>query len=178
MGLKWSDCELGDEPRIVIRRSLSWARAAGEADPVRPKFYPPKTRSGFRTIPISHDLSHMLKAWKIRCPVSELDLVFPRPDGRPLQRSMVSAEGMKPACRRAGLRGMPFRTLRHSAASGWLMGGASIVEVAATLGHATPAITLKVYTRFIRSQPSGAIGRFSDGFLPSASGSGQKVGTL
>ena len=44
--LRWSDCEL-DDLRIHVRRSLSWAHLQGEE--IRPRFYPPKTKSGLRS---------------------------------------------------------------------------------------------------------------------------------
>ena len=56
LALRWSDCQLGGpEPKIFVRRSLSWTRVHGED--VRPRFYPPKTKSGHRMITIPPELA-------------------------------------------------------------------------------------------------------------------------
>ncbi len=60
--LRWSDIELkgidaetgreSSRGRIFVRRSLSWARVEKDDGPVRPRFFPPKTKAGVRTLPI------------------------------------------------------------------------------------------------------------------------------
>ena len=85
--LRWSDIELkgidaetGKESsrgRIFVRRSLSWARVKKDDGPVRPRFFPPKTKAGVRTLPIPVELAGALRRWKLQCPQSEHDLVFP-----------------------------------------------------------------------------------------------------
>jgi integrase len=42
---------------------------------------PPKTKTSKRTIALPPELIHELKVWKLKCPKSELDLVFAREDG-------------------------------------------------------------------------------------------------
>ena len=63
LALRWTDLELPKEGpgRIAIRRSLSWARRTGEE--IRPRFYPPKTRAGIRTIGIPAELVSELRRW-------------------------------------------------------------------------------------------------------------------
>ncbi len=77
LGLRWSDLELPKEGmgKMVIRRSLSWARLQGEE--VRPRYFPPKTKAGRRTISIPALLVADLKRWKLQCPISDEDLAFP-----------------------------------------------------------------------------------------------------
>lgn len=52
MALRWTELELpkGVAGKMMIRRSLSWARLKGEE--VRARYYPPKTKAGRRTISI------------------------------------------------------------------------------------------------------------------------------
>jgi integrase len=64
---------------MYIRRSLQWAHLRGEV--IRPHFYPPKTKAGLRVISIPAELAAALKRWKLKCPPSDLDLVFPTKDG-------------------------------------------------------------------------------------------------
>ena len=43
-----------------------------------------------------------------------------------------------------------YSSSRHSAASTWLSRGVPLDQVAAALGHSTPAITAKHYAHFVR----------------------------
>ena len=172
--LRWADIEMPDArpAYIYIRRTLSWARSQGETN--RPRYYPPKTRAGIRRIPISPDLVLALKSWKLACPPSPDDLVFPTADARPLRRSNALRYGLWAALRRAGLRRVSMHSLRHSFASALISRGAAVTEVQMLLGHSSPAVTLKVYSHWFKSQDSGAVARLSDMILKSEK-SGQKV---
>ena len=66
-----------------------------------------------------------------------------------------------------------MHSLRHSFASALIMGGAgvraaSVTEVQALLGHASPAITLRVYSHWFSSADSGAVARLSNTILGSS----------
>ena len=117
--LKWSDIELkgidaetgreSSRGRIFVRRSLSWARVEKDDGPVRPRFFPPKTKAGVRTLPIPMELAGALRRWKLQCPQSEHDLVFAMPDGQPMHRSTALRYGLWPALSRAGRSGSADR---------------------------------------------------------------------
>jgi integrase len=166
-GLRWSDIQLAGEDnarrgKICVRRSLSWARLAGEEGAVRPKFFPPKTESGVRDVPLAAELSAALKAWKLACPPSEFDLVFPAPDGSPIHRSAALRFALRPALRRAKLRTtVTMHSLRHSFASTLIMGGASVTEVQHLLGHSNPGVTLKVYSHWFSNVETDSIDRLA-----------------
>jgi integrase len=160
--LRWSDVDL-ETGRITIERSLSWAR--GSESTARYRFYPPKTRAGIRTIPIQHDLTMLLKVWKLACPKGELDLVFPAPDGRPLRRSSSYLRGFAPALKAAGLRAVKFHSLRHSYCSAMIAAGAPVTEIAELVGHANPSITLKIYSHWFKGAVSGAGDRVAAALL-------------
>lgn len=178
LALRWGDVEFGegDRGRIYVRRSLSWSRVDREEE-VRARFYPPKTKAGLRTITIASELVTALKVWKVQCPPGEL--VFPHTDGKPNCRDRVLRVGLYPALRRAGLRQVNFHSLRHSCASAMIAAGAPITEIQHRLGHASAAITLRVYSHFIRDAETDAADRLAEALLkkPGAAGSGQKVGT-
>lgn len=97
-----------------MRRSLSWARVKGEEGPVRPRFYPPKTKAEIRTLPIPVKLAGALRRWKLQSPRNELDLIFPMRDGQPIHRSTALRYGLWPALSRAGLRRVNMHSLGHS----------------------------------------------------------------
>ncbi|HUO05565.1 MAG TPA: site-specific integrase [Candidatus Binataceae bacterium] len=175
--LRWSDLELPKEGpgTIFIRRSLSWAHLRGEEP--RPRYYAPKTEAGLRRITIPAELVAALKRWKLQSPPSPEQLVFPRPDGsgKPLYREFVLRKMLYPALERARLRRVRFHSLRHSCASALIAAGASVTEVQHQLGHASPAITLAVYSHWFQDATgSGAIDRITLAVADMASGTQRK----
>jgi len=152
---------------MVIRRSLSWARPQGEE--IRPRYFPPKTKAGRRTISIPALLVAELKRWKLQCPISEDGLVFPGTDGKPMPHAKMLQTQFYPALSRAKLRRVTFHTLRHSCASAMIASGAPITEVQHRLGHANPAITLLVYSHFLKHAESDVADRLADELLSSPS---------
>jgi integrase len=152
LGLAWDHVDL-DEGRIRIARSVGYARKGSEA--IAPRFYPPKTKAGRRTIAIPPELVSMLRMWKLACPPSELGLVFPDEAGQPFRCAQLLRRRFHPALKRAGLRQVKFHSLRHSCASTLIAEGAPVTEVQHQLGHKNPAITLSVYSHwFKRAQGS------------------------
>jgi integrase len=174
LALQWGDIEFDDgrgHGRIYVRRTLSWARVNRE-EPIRARFYPPKTKAGQRTIAIHPDLVSALKAWKLRCTPSRLDLVFPHEDGEPNDRDRILRCGLYPALRRAGLRQVNFHSLRHACASAMIAAGAPITEIQHRLGHRDASITLKVYSHFMKDMETGTADRLAEMVLvPTTAGS-------
>ena len=157
LALAWPDVDF-EARTIAIRRSLSWAktRAEREAGLTGPRFYPPKTRAGLRTVEIPDELVLALKKWKLACPPSRMKLVFPKADGSPLHRRTLHKEAFAPALERAKLRHFTIHSLRHFHASVLIMRKTPPTEIAARLGHASPAVTMAVYAHFFRTQKGEA----------------------
>ena len=164
LALKWPRMEL-EAGRIWIRESLTWARLKDEEFTERWRFYRPKTKSGERSIPIPPEIVSRLKAWKLKCPPTKLDLVFPGPDGNPMQRHHSLRVGLHPLLRRAGLRQVHFHSLRHSFASAMILAGSPITEVAGVLGHSSPQTTLSIYSHWFRSVQTSSISKLASGIL-------------
>jgi len=183
LALRWSDLELPKEGpgKMAIRRSLSWASLKGEE--TRPRYFPPKTQAGRRTISIPAPLVGDLKRWKLLCPNSDEDLVFATVEGKPVCRDALLRVNFYPALSRARLRRVTFHTLRHSCASAMIAAGAPITEVQHRLGHANPAITLQVYSHFFTQTESAAADRLAEfvlrnlGSATESKKSGQSVAT-
>jgi integrase len=106
----------------------------------------------------------MFRRWRLACPPSKLDLVFPTVDGNPLFRTTILRVFYR-SLRKARLRQVRFHSLRHSFASGLIATGAPITEVQHLCGHANPAITLKIYSHWYRSVETDAVGRFTSSVL-------------
>jgi integrase len=163
--LTWPDIEL-DEARVHIRRSVSWAKERGVKGAPDPRFYEPKTKAGRRTIQIPAALVAELRRWKLACPPTDNDLVFPSANGTPVHRSVVRSHVLQPALERAGLRtDVTVHSLRHSFATALIQQGTTVNEVAGLLGHSTPDITMRVYTHWLHGAASSSIDRLAEAIV-------------
>jgi integrase len=122
---------------------------------------PPKTSAGRRSIPIPDELVRILREWKLASG-DRGGLVFGTGDGKPESLANIYNRCWKPLQLAAGItvdtgtkdaKGKPilaprfnFHALRHARASVLIAAGASLPEIAAELGHADPAITLRIYS--------------------------------
>jgi integrase len=128
----------------------------------------PKSKSARRTISIPSEVVTLLRAQKAR--VLELALqwgaeysrepmfLFPGLAGVP-RRPMAVTERLRQLCRRAGIAGVqPVHGWRHATATLLISGGTDVKTTQARLGHATPTITLKLYTDLVdeRDRAAGA----------------------
>ena len=111
------------------------------------------------------ELVHALKAWKLQCPPSAHELVFPTPEGTPQHRSTVLRRGLYPALRRAKLRRVDMHSLRHSFASALIAQGCTVTEVQHYLGHTSPTTTLRTYFHWFQAVKTGSVARFAKGVL-------------
>jgi integrase len=91
-------------------------------------------------------------------------LLFPRADGqKPLDIRYAWAQALQTA----GITDCRFHDLRHSCASYLAMSGASLVEIAAVLGHKTLQMVQR-YAHLSDAHTAGVVGRmtamiFTDG---------------
>jgi integrase len=146
-GLAWGTVDL-DKATVRVERSMEQTRAGL-------RFKPPKTNSGRRTISLAQGTVAMLREHRARQMELRLklgagklgddDLVFAKADGSPYKPDDLSRDwGM--VGRRWGLPRVPFHALRHTHASALIAAGLDVVSVSKRLGHATPTITLSVYS--------------------------------
>jgi integrase len=111
----------------------------------------PKSHAGQREIPMSPIVLNTLKEWKLACPKSELDLVFPNTVGKVQPLSNIAHRVWRPLQRQAGLvdvGGGPlfnFHALRHFAASWMIELGFSPKRLQALLGHSSVQMTFDRY---------------------------------
>lgn len=121
--LQWGDIDW-NSGRLFVRRSV-WKGG----------FQKPKTRKSVRKIDMPQQLVHALKRWKLACPVSDDDLVFPGIEGGIANHVNIMNRQFYPAIRRAGLRQVSFHSLRHSNASMRIQAGQNIKYISEQLGH-------------------------------------------
>ena len=135
-----------------------------KGEDIRPRYYPPKTKAAVRRIQITRDLDPDPES--MEAPVSAVadELVFPTAD---LQ---AYTQGCK--CPAQGQYALPASHLRFGA----YHGRCACTEVQTLHGHASPAITLRIYSHWFKAQDSGAVDRLNALILKSGK-SGHKMDT-
>jgi integrase len=105
---------------------------------------PPKTEAGRRTVTLpavaAVALAEHLAEFAEPGPEG---LVFPAPEGGYLRRSNFRRRWWLRATRAAGVEGLRFHDLRHSAATLALAAGANTRELMERMGHTSPAVALR-----------------------------------
>jgi integrase len=144
LGLTWADVDL-ESGVVRVRKQLDRKGRRVE----------PKTEQAVRDVVMFPALAKTLREQKERAfglgRARPTDLVFSGPrSGGPLNGRNVAKRGLDKAMERAGLGddGRPklrFHDLRHTFASLLIAQGRNVVYVSRQLGHADPAITLRVY---------------------------------
>jgi integrase len=134
LGLDWSDVELGQHPRLQVRRQFYRGRL-GEL----------KTRNARRDLPLSHGMARRL--WTARPASGQGPMFVTRNGTRYLDRNVRRV--LNRASERAGVAWIGFHTFRHTCASMLFEGGKNIRQVASWLGHADPAFTLRTYVHLL-----------------------------
>lgn len=138
IALRWEDFE---QDRITVRRRYTTDDG----------FNAPKSGKS-RVVPISNGLAAALTEWKIETAYcGYADLIFPNSVGRPLDRCSFGADVLMPSLKQAGIETTGFHQFRHTAASTWFKNGVSLEHVSLMLGHASTAITWKVYVHVVPS---------------------------
>jgi integrase len=146
-GLRWIDIDL-KKGELHVRQRADRYNVIGK----------PKSESGERTIPLPPVLVNALREWKLRCPKSELGLVFPNGSGNVENHQNILNRGFFPAQIAAGIvtRGgkakyTGLHSLRHFYAS-WCINrkedgglGLPLKLVQERLGHATVVLTSDRY---------------------------------
>jgi integrase len=92
---------------------------------------------------------------------ANLGLIFARPDGQ-YYNPDKQGRRVREAMRRAGLAGVTLHSLRHSHASELLSQGAPITAVSERLGHASPNITLSIYSHALPADNQAAAKLWND----------------
>jgi integrase len=160
-GLTWEHVDFS-EGVIRVRQRADFENRMG----------PPKSAAGNREVPMAPLLVNTLKAWKLACPQTALELVFPNENGgihstgnihthywKPLQRKLGLVSGEVAVLDKAGnpklgkdgkpiMRSAPrytFHSLRHAAASLFIEQGWSPKKVQTIMGHASIQVTFDTY---------------------------------
>ena len=151
-GLAWSDIDLASG-RVRVRQAL-W-----ELDDGTRQLGPVKTRSGRREIPLPCWSRAALRAHldDQLAPPHPTRLVFTTFNDTPQSPSNFRARHYRPLVQRAGLPGLTFHAMRHSAATLLLAAGADIKSAQRILGHSKASHTLDIYADFVPDRVDAAM---------------------
>jgi integrase len=113
----------------------------------------PKTKRGFRTIPVPSETMQLLRELKMQSRHTDQDdLVFATAAGLPKQKKTLR-ELVERASQRAGISRMVWGDMRHFFASVQLSAlGEDWAEVAALMGHSNPSFTYSQYGHYSKNE--------------------------
>lgn len=152
-GLRWCDVDL-QKGELHVRQRADRFNEIGK----------PKSHAGERTVPFGKFVANTLREWRLQCPKSDLDLVFPNGAGKIESLANIINRGLIPA-QPHGARYTGMHALRHFYASGCVNrpadGGLGLPAkvVQERLGHSSITMT---YDRYGHLFPRGDDGQELD----------------
>ena len=102
-----------------------------------------------RVIDMSEELVRVLKEWRLACPHSELNLVFPNTEGKYQSAENMMKRRFYPSLNRGGIDAIRFHDLRHTYASLLIANGAPMKYIQEQMGHSTITITIDLYAHLL-----------------------------
>jgi integrase len=165
LGLRWQDIDL----------DLGYLKVSKQLQRLDGKFLlvEPKTSRSRRTLVMPRAITESLRvhrtAQKAERPEptskgNEWDLVFTRPDGAPLDGTVLTHQFHR-LLDRAELPQRRFHDLRHSCATLMLAQGVPARVVMDVLGHSQIALTMNTYTHVLPELKQDAASRMNDMLL-------------
>jgi integrase len=149
-GLAWDHIDF-EEKLIRVRRRADFKNKMGS----------PKSAAGTRDVPMPPMVINTLKQWRLACPKSAHNLVFPTRAGTIISNSNMHRQCWRPLLRAVDLVDIAtgasdeavevpryrfrFHDLRHAAASLFIEQGWQAKKVQTVLGHSSITITLDRY---------------------------------
>jgi integrase len=131
-----------------------------------------KSKAAYRTIPVATEVMMVMKAWKLRCPPSQDDLVFPNREGKPIHPNSLREDRWQPVLIRAELTRKTERKdstgrwihehkygmhhLRHACASRWIRQNVDLKSLTRWMGHSSVAITINIYGHLLKDEERDA----------------------
>ena len=159
-GMAWPAIDFAAATLTVSQRADRWADIGA-----------PKSDAGRRTIPIGPALVAELRRWKLRCPPSDLNLVFPNDRNKPPSQHRIIAQflavqvaaGIAIDSGKLDAKGAAIwkpryglHSLRHAAASAWIKQGIDLKRLQVWIGHATIQLTIDTYGHLITDAQADA----------------------
>lgn len=160
IGLRWADIDFDDRSLTVSRsvtRNRDGTRSVGER---------PKSKSGKRRLLLPIQCvealtAHKLETDKRRQSLGELwsddDAVFDQGDGSFYTHTTLAWRRFRVISSRVDVPEIRLHDLRHSAATAMIRANVPIPTVSRILGHANPAITMRIYAHVLAAMEEEAV---------------------
>lgn len=151
VGLKWEDINF-ERKTLTIERSMEFRYKVGEW-----RVGPPKSKSGYRTIPLTDEAICILKAQKEKNRKIKVidkewaDTVFLCRKGQPVKNSTYDTALFK-ICDKAGIKRFSMHVLRHTFATRCIEGGMMPKTLQKILGHSNIGITMNLYVHITEEE--------------------------
>jgi integrase len=136
--------------RVSELLQLDWGPGGLDLDATPPvlRIDEAKTEAGVRDVWLDADTAAILRAHREASKHADIGTpVFRRRDGQRAGRSGITRACVDRVAAAVGVRGVSPHVFRHTHVTELVAGGASIVDVAARVGHADPRHTLALYAK-------------------------------
>ncbi|MEW5819225.1 MAG: site-specific integrase [Cyanobacteriota bacterium] len=137
LGLTWQHVNLKTR-KITIKKSLYRNRLIDIRATKQP-----------RVITITKELAEILKEWKLVCPKSNQDIVFPNSTGGFMDPDNMIKRWFNPLVEQAGIQNIQFQDLRNTYAYIMLSNNATLEYVQTQMGHSSVDVTFNRYGHFL-----------------------------
>jgi integrase len=163
LGLKWSDIDFAVN-QITVNRTFNHGR-----------FYAPKSKYSKRKIDIGPQVVTQLKGWKLACPKTELDLVFPNAKGNPIDANNLLNRVYNPALKKAKLPRIRFHDLRHTYASLLISQGENPKYIQNQMGHSSIQVTYDIYGHLMNTENQESASKLGNTIFGENWGTGSRM---
>ena len=161
IGLKWSDIDF-ENRTMKIERTMEYRYKVGEW-----RVRPPKSKSGYRTIPLTDEAIRILENQRSKnkslklVPMEWKDIVFLCRKGTPVKNSTYDT-GLFKYCDRVGIPRFSMHVLRHTFATRCIEGGMKPKTLQKILGHSNIGITMNLYVHITEDEKHREIDLVAD----------------
>ena len=144
VALQWKHVDFRKKT-LTIEQSMEYRYSVGEW-----RLGPPKSKSGYRTIPLTDEAIRILKAQKRKnrrikvIPIQWADFIFLSRKGEPVKNSTYDTALFK-ICDKVGIERFSMHVLRHTFATRCIEGGMKPKILQVILGHSKLSITMDLY---------------------------------
>lgn len=133
--LRWKDINFAGKTVTVSKRIDAYGIEG-----------PPKSKAGFREVPLSDHVLNALRRWRLRSGYAAADdFVFANHVGKHTCHDNLTDRHWKPCLKRAEVEHFGWHSLRHFAVSCWIENGLDLKEVSTLAGHSSITITADRY---------------------------------